>query len=81
MNEVGAHEWLTAREVVEQYKLPSLAALYTMRSRGKGPKGHRFGRDLKFHLADLKAWEDECADQVAPRMVCGCGKREPSPTG
>ncbi|MFD0853185.1 helix-turn-helix transcriptional regulator [Actinomadura adrarensis] len=57
-------QWHTAAEVVERYKLASVSALYTLRSRGRGPKGHRFGRELRFRDSDLAAWEAACADPV-----------------
>lgn len=59
---VAGGEWLTARQVVARYKLASLDALYTMRSRGRGPRGHRMGRELRFSEADLRAWERLRAD-------------------
>ena len=56
-------EWLTAVEVVARYKLASVAALYAMRHRGKGPRGHRFGRELRFKVSDLDAWEAAHVDR------------------
>lgn len=59
---VQADEWWTAEEVVAHYKLASVASLYTMRSRGTGPKGHKFGRGLRFKRSDLDAWAERQAD-------------------
>ncbi|MFB4312924.1 helix-turn-helix transcriptional regulator [Actinomadura sp. 21ATH] len=66
MNEADG-EWLTAPEVVARYKLRSLGALYAMRTRGKGPRGHRFGRELRFREDDLRAWEAQRAERTRVR--------------
>lgn len=58
-------EWLTADEVVARYKLSSKDALYLMRSRGTGPRGHKFGRELRFKVSDLRVWEALRADKEA----------------
>lgn len=55
-------EWLTSDEVVAHYKLRSKGQLYVMRSRGRGPRGHRFGKELRFKRSDLLAWEATRAD-------------------
>lgn len=56
--------WFTAAEVVARYRLRSVEALYELRSRGRGPRGHRFGRALMFKGSDLAAWEAERADKT-----------------
>jgi hypothetical protein len=57
-------EILTADEVVARYKLKSLESLYVMRSRGNGPRAFRVGKELRFRLSDLRAWEESRADPV-----------------
>lgn len=65
---VAGGQWLTARQVVDRYQLRSVEALYELRSRGRGPRGHRFGRELRFREADLLAWERSRAD--VERATC-----------
>jgi excisionase family DNA binding protein len=42
-----------------------VATIYDWRSNGKGPVAHRFGKHLKFAVADVRTWME--------------GQREPSP--
>lgn len=55
--------WFTVDEVVARYRLASKAALYALRSRGRGPRGHRIGRRVLFKESDLLAWEATRADE------------------
>lgn len=55
-------EWSNVDEVVARYRLKNRRALYLLRTRGKGPRGYRFGRDLLFSEDDLIAWEESRAD-------------------
>jgi excisionase family DNA binding protein len=34
----------------------STQALYDLRSKGRGPRGFRVGRELRFRLAEIEAW-------------------------
>jgi hypothetical protein len=47
---------MTARELVDYLRLPTLDALYTMRTRGGGPPAVRIQRQLLFRRADVEAW-------------------------
>lgn len=60
-------EWLTSDEVVARYKLKSKDVLYLMRSRGSGPKGYRFGKQLRFKVSDLRDWEEQHSDEARGR--------------
>ncbi|MDR1442053.1 MAG: helix-turn-helix domain-containing protein [Bifidobacteriaceae bacterium] len=33
-----------------------VSAVYNWRSRGLGPRAHRFGKHVKFALSDVEAW-------------------------
>lgn len=58
-----AREWWTVAEVVDHYRFESRGALYLLRHRGRGPKAHKRGRKLLFHIDDLKAWEASLAER------------------
>ena len=34
----------------------SVQALYDLRSKGRGPRGFRVGRELRFRPAEIEAW-------------------------
>lgn len=55
-------EWLTTEEVVRRAKLASRESLYAMRSRGRGPRGYKIGRELRFKASDIAAWMERNAD-------------------
>lgn len=57
-------EWLTTEEVVKTAKLSSRESLYTMRSRGRGPRGYKVGRELRFKASDIAAWMERNADPL-----------------
>lgn len=57
-------EWLTTEEVVKKAKLSSRESLYTMRSRGRGPRGYKVGRELRFKASDIAAWMERNADPL-----------------
>lgn len=37
--------------------------VYNWRSEGKGPRGVKVGRHLRFRMADVQAWLDEHSDE------------------
>ena len=49
----------------------SVQALYDLRSKGRGPRGFRVGRQLRFRLSEIEAWiasmEDADAKRHPPR--------------
>lgn len=47
---------MTAPELVEYLRLPTLAALYTLRHRGGGPPAIRIQRQLLFRHSDVEHW-------------------------
>lgn len=56
-------EWLTRKEVSDREKVP-VATLAQWGSLGKGPKYAKFGRHVRYRLADVIAWENEQFEQV-----------------
>lgn len=49
--------WLTRPELAARAKLP-VATLAQWASQGKGPRYARFGRHVRYRLADVLVWED-----------------------
>ena len=48
---------LTARDIAE-YLGVSVQTIYWWRSKGRGPKGIRIGRHLRFRMTDFLEWLD-----------------------
>jgi excisionase family DNA binding protein len=48
-------EWLTPQELADELRLPK-DTIYTWRSRGRGPRGHRIGRHVRFRRSDVNEW-------------------------
>jgi len=46
-------------------------ALYDLRSQGRGPRGFRVGRQLRFRKSEIEAW--------LARMEAADGERHPAP--
>ena len=48
-------------------------ALYDLRSKGRGPRGFRVGRHLRFRAAEIEAWirarEDAHASVTSPAII------------
>lgn len=41
----------------------SVRALETMRHRKKGPRFFRCGRLIRYHVADVRAWIEQCSSE------------------
>lgn len=54
--EMDARPLMTAPEVVDYLRLPSVPALYTMRTRGSLPPAIKVQRQLLWRRADIDAW-------------------------
>ena len=52
---------LTVEDLAEYLNVP-IATIYAWRYRGKGPKGFRVGRHLRFREGDVERW---LSDQLA----------------
>lgn len=50
--------WLTRDEVAERLRLPK-STLEGWVCEGKGPRFAKFGKHVRYRLADVEAWEDE----------------------
>jgi excisionase family DNA binding protein len=49
---------LTAHDIAD-YLDVSVQTVYWWRSKGRGPKGMRIGRHLRFQMSDFLEWLDE----------------------
>jgi len=51
----------------------SVQTLYDLRSQGRGPRGFRVGRELRFRLSEVDAWlarmEEADAERHRPRVA------------
>ncbi|PWC02862.1 excisionase [Agromyces badenianii] len=43
-----------------------VSTVYDWRTHGKGPAAYRFGKHLKFAVADVRAWVAEQRESVSP---------------
>ena len=52
---------LKAQEVADGLGVP-LATIYAWRATGKGPRGHRVGKFIRFKASDVEVWLERQAD-------------------
>lgn len=58
-------EYLTSEELAAMLKVP-VETIHMWRHRGRGPRAHKLnGRLLRFKVADVRAWLDAQADEIA----------------
>ncbi len=53
--------WQTPEELAEELRIP-VGTIYQWRYRGVGPLGHRIGRHVRYHRADVDRWLAEQRD-------------------
>lgn len=53
----SADLFLTVPELAARWKRRP-ESIYWLRARGEGPVATRIGRELRFRLADVEAWEE-----------------------
>jgi len=58
----GMEKLLTAQEVADGLGIP-LSTLYSWRYSGKGPRGFRVGKYVRYKTADVEAWLELQADE------------------
>jgi len=54
---------LTAAELASELAVP-LCTIYAWRSAGKGPRGVRVGKHLRYRRSDVDAWLEKQADPI-----------------
>jgi excisionase family DNA binding protein len=50
-----ADEWMGPEALAEELGIP-LRTIYAWRSAGKGPRGHKLGKHVRFRRADVEEW-------------------------
>lgn len=50
--------WLSIEDLAARTGLP-VQTIYTLRQKGKAPRGTRMGRQVRFHIDDVLAWEQQ----------------------
>lgn len=53
---IGAIEDVVSTSELATYLQVSLQTVYDLRSQGRGPRGFRVGRELRFRLTEVHAW-------------------------
>jgi predicted DNA-binding transcriptional regulator AlpA len=53
----GSGAWLSVEDLAARWKRPA-KVVYGLRYRGEAPPAIRIGRELRFRLSDVVAWED-----------------------
>ena len=51
----GLEPLMGVAELAEDLGIPA-ATIYDRRTRGGGPRAHRFGKHLKFAVSDVRTW-------------------------
>jgi excisionase family DNA binding protein len=52
----AGHIWLSVEDLASRTGLP-VQTIYTLRGKRKAPRGTRIGRQVRFHIDDVIAWE------------------------
>lgn len=59
--ETTGKQWLDPAELAAELGIPK-QTIYKWRTEGKGPRGHKLGRHLRFARRDVDEWLAENAD-------------------
>jgi excisionase family DNA binding protein len=62
MRAQGVDEWLTIEDLARELGIP-VRTVSDWRYRGKGPRGHRIGRHIRFRRRDVEKWLETLADE------------------
>lgn len=66
-SKVSLEDLLSAQELADYLDVP-LKTIYAWRYRGRGPRGFRVGRHVRFRLTDVQLW---VSDQVEKDALGG----------
>ena len=61
----GQQDKLISPEALGELVDVPVATIYKWRTTGKGPRGLRVGKHLRYRMSDVDAWLDACADKSA----------------
>jgi hypothetical protein len=59
---------LTAKQLAERWEVP-VQTIHTMRYLRGAPPAFKVGRELRFRVEDVEAWEDTRRDNGGPRAA------------
>lgn len=65
-SETGLGPVLTMSQLASQLGV-TVQTLYDLRSQGRGPRGFRVGRELRFRVSEVDAWLDQLEADDAER--------------
>lgn len=54
-------EWLSIDQLSAEIQVP-VSTIYQWRSRGEGPRAHKFGRHVRFARQDVDEWQEAKVD-------------------
>lgn len=66
MNIEGLEPLISVQQLAEYLDVPP-QRIYDWRMAGTGPRGHRFGRELRFTISEVQRWLAEYAEPVESR--------------
>lgn len=66
----GLEPLLTVAELADYLGVP-VATIYDWRVDGKGPRGIRIGRSVKFAVSDVQSWVDAHREPGSPAAAGG----------
>ena len=69
-NRWGLEPLLDVSELAAYLGVP-VSTVYDWRTRGLGPRAHRFGKHLKFALSDVRTWIEQQRDPEPPSSSDG----------
>jgi excisionase family DNA binding protein len=55
-------EWLSPDGLAAELGMP-VRTIYAWRVAGKGPRGHKIGKHVRFRRSDVERWLSGCADE------------------
>ena len=57
--------WQSPEELADELCIP-VATVYAWRYQGRGPKGYKIGRHVRYKRSDVDAWLETRADEPRP---------------
>lgn len=57
----GLETLISVQQLADYLGVPA-QRIYDWRLSGTGPRGYRFGRELRFPLSEVRRWLAECAE-------------------
>jgi len=61
-------DWQSPEELADELGIP-VGTIYQWRYRGRGPKGHKIGKHIRYRRSDVEAWLETRADAPRPASI------------